>query len=83
MRRIDLNQKEDVKIEDIGMYLRLIQMDFQPDTDDELADLICQQFNVNCTAQDIRIYEQLHIEYEDYEKVSRMVENGNIEHLIE
>ena len=81
-----VGNRKRVKIEDIGMYLRLIQMDYQPDNNKELALLISENFNVYCVAKDIEIYEKLHVDYhedEDYEKLSRMVEYGNLEFKIE
>jgi hypothetical protein len=61
-------------------------MDYQPETNEELAKLISDNFNVNCTSRDIEVYETLHINYqsyEDYEKISRMIKNGNVEFEIE
>lgn len=67
-----ITERENVKLEDIGLYLRLVHMDFQPETYDEMANMICQQFNVNCTAQDVEAYEELHIQYEDMQKIECM-----------
>jgi hypothetical protein len=81
-----VGNRKRVKIEDIGMYLRLIQMDYLPVDNEELAQLISENFNVDCVTRDIEIYEKLHVDYhetEDYEKLSRMVENGNLEFEIE
>jgi hypothetical protein len=63
-----------VKIEDIGLYLRLIHMDYNPQSNEEMADLISEHFNVECYEKDIDVYESLHIQNEDYEKLSRMAE---------
>lgn len=81
-----IEEREHVKIEDIGMYLRLIHMDYEPKNNNELAELISENFNVICIARDIEVYETLHVnyqDYEDYEKLSRMIENGNVEFNIE
>lgn len=81
-----IENRERVKIEDIGLYLRLIHMDYLPVNNEELAELISENFNVDCIARDIEMYEKLHIEYqedEDYEKLSRMMEYGNLEFKIE
>lgn len=81
-----IENRERVKIEDIGLYLRLIHMDYLPVNNEELAELISENFNVDCVARDIEMYEKLHIEYqedEDYEKLSRMMEYGNLEFKIE
>lgn len=81
----DITQRERVKIEDMGTYLRLIQMDYQCDSDDQLASLISEQFNVDCRESDIQAYENLYKikEMEDYEKLSRMAKHGNVEYRIE
>jgi hypothetical protein len=73
-------ERENVNFEDIGMYLRLIHMDYQPETYDEMANMICEQFNVNCTARNIKAYEELHIEYEDMQKMECMSEIEFIEY---
>ena len=80
-----ITQRERVKVEDVGVYLKLIQMDYQCDSDDQLATLISEQFNVDCREQDIQAYENLYKlkEFEDYEKLSRMAEYGNVEYRIE
>jgi hypothetical protein len=75
-------QKERVKITDIGLYLRLIYMDYQPKNNKETAQLINECFNVECYEKDIEVYEALHVHNEDYEKLSRMSE-FNVEHEIE
>ena len=61
-------ERENVKLEEIGLYLRLIYIEAQPDSLDDMADMICDQFNVNCTAQDIEAYEALHVNYEQIKK---------------
>lgn len=71
-----------VQIEDIGMYLRLIHMDYQPKNNEETARLISEHFNVQCYSKDIEVYESLHVQNEDYEKLSRMTE-FNIEQELE
>lgn len=80
-----ITQRERVAVEDMGVYLKLIQMDYQCDSDDQLATLISEQFNVDCRESDIQGYENLYRikELEDHEKLSRMAQNGNVEHLIE
>lgn len=58
-------------------------MDYSPVSDEEMAYLISEQFNVDCTANDIMYYERLHIEMEDLEKIQRMSEYNYPEYLIE
>jgi len=81
--KLKTNKKQKVKLSEIGLYLRIIQMDYNPQSIQELAELIEEHFNVICTEEDIRYYEQLHQEQEDYEKLSRMIEFGNLEQYIE
>lgn len=71
-------QRENVKLEEIGLYLRLIYIEAQPDSLDDMADMICDQFNVNCTARDIEVYEELHV---PYEQMSRYYSEENREEI--
>lgn len=82
MEKLQSNQQR-VKLSEIGFYLRIIQMDYSPKSTREMAQLISEHFNVICIEEDIHYYEQLHQEQEDYEKLSRMMEFGNNEYLIE
>lgn len=75
--------KQKIKQSEIGLYLRIIQMDCSPSSTEEMAQLIEEHFNVICTEEDIRNYELLFQEQEDYEKLSRMMEFGNLEQYIE
>jgi len=83
MDRFKIIERQPVSLEDIGIYLRLIHMDYFPVSDEEMAYLISEQFNVDCTANDIMYYEKLHIEMEDLEKIQRMSEYNYPEYLIE
>ena len=85
MGEIKIIHRERVKLEDMGIYLTLIQQERPLDTDEQLANLISEQFNVDCRTEDIENYERLYRikEQEDYEKLSRMATHGNVEHLIE
>ncbi len=83
MDRFKIIERQPVSLEDIGIYLRLIHMDYSPVSDEEMAYLISEQFNVDCTANDIMYYERLHIEMEDLEKIQRMSEYNYPEYLIE
>jgi hypothetical protein len=71
-----------VKLNELGFYLKLINQEFGNKTNTEYAKLIEENFGIECTEKDICNYESLHIELEDYEKLSRMAKFGN-EHLIE
>lgn len=76
-------QRKRVSIYDLGLLLRIIYMDHSPKNNEELAELITMHFDVLCLPEDIEHYHQMHVDFEDYEKLSRMMENGNLEHLIE
>ena len=75
--------REKVKIEELGLFIKLINIDNPGCTIKQLAELISSNFNVICTIKNIIEYEALHLEIEDLEKISRMMENENVEHLIE
>ncbi len=68
---------------DIGLFLKLVKYDNPNLSNKEYASIISEEFNVICYESDILRYESLHIELEDYEKLSRMNNYGNLEHLIE
>lgn len=82
MSELKQGRRERVKLSDMGLYLRLIYMDYKPKNNEETAKLISENFNVECFTEDIDSYEALYICNEDYEKLSRMTE-FNVEHLIE
>lgn len=49
-------------MDEIGLYLRTIEAEYKPETNQERADLITQFFDVLCLVEDIEHYEQLHEE---------------------
>jgi len=53
-------------------------MEFNPENNKEMANYISEQFNVNCTEQDVDNYEKLYMyqDGEDYEKESRAMLYG-------
>jgi len=54
--------KPRVRLDEIGLYLRTIQAEYKPKTNQEMADLITQFFNVLCLPEDIEHYEALYQE---------------------
>lgn len=76
-----LNIKK-IEIGELGFYLRLVKSEYGIKSNEIYADLITENFGLLCTVEDIEDYERLHVEMEDYEKLSRMNED-NLEHLIE
>lgn len=69
-----ITKKPKVQLEDLGIYTQLIQWEYKPKNNKEMADLISEYFNVECYEKDIDIYEELHIENEDYERISRSID---------
>jgi hypothetical protein len=70
-----VKQRERVRMDEIGLYLRTIQLDYKPEDNQEMADLITQHFNVLCLVEDIEHYLELEHNHiiinEDYELDSR------------
>ena len=73
MKRV--NQRERVRLDEIGLYLRTIQLDYKPEDNQEMADLITKHFNVLCLVEDVEHYleleHDLNIINEDYELEDR------------
>lgn len=67
-----VNNLPRVRIDEIGMYLKTIELDYQPSNNTERAELITTHFNVCCLPEDIEHYEMLHRELaRDYELAAR------------
>jgi hypothetical protein len=68
-----VKQRERVRMDEIGLYLRTIQLDYKPEDNQEMADLITQHFNVLCLVEDIEHYLELEHNHiiQDYELDSR------------
>lgn len=69
-----------VRIEDLGLYIRTIQMDYKPKNNEQLAELISEHFNVICDEEDLEQYnvlydyhEELYKAHEDYELEDRRI----------
>lgn len=61
-----------VRQDEIGMYLRTIELDYKPNSNEERAELITKFFNVLCLVEDIEHHEMLHRELaRDYELAAR------------
>ena len=61
-----------VRQDEIGMYLRAIELDYSPNSNEERAKLVTTHFNVLCLVEDIEHYEILHKELaRDYELTAR------------
>lgn len=71
-----LLKESEVQLSDLGLYLKLISMEYPGvESAEELADLISKEFNVICTALDVKGYHQVCV-HEDYELESRRHEHG-------
>jgi hypothetical protein len=57
---MEVKQLPKVKLDELGMYLRTIYLDYKLTTNKERAELVTQFFNVLCTEEDIEHYEELH-----------------------
>lgn len=70
----NIKHKERVRLDELGVYLRTIELDYKPQDNQERADLISQFFNVICYKEDVDHYEQLSHRYHDWELESRREE---------
>jgi hypothetical protein len=70
---MNVESKPRVRMDEIGLYLRTIQLDYKPEDNQEMADLITQHFNVLCLVEDIEHYLELEHNHiiQDYELDSR------------
>lgn len=73
---METQQKSRVRMDEIGLFLRTIQSEYQPKTNQEMADLISHHFNVICLVEDINHYEELTTYHEqeieeDYELMGK------------
>ena len=61
-----------VRQDEIGMFLRTIELDYRPNSNKERAELITTHFDVLCLVEDIEHYEILHAQLaRDYELAAR------------
>ena len=64
-----------IRQDEIGMYLKAIELDYKPQNNQERAELITTHFHVLCLVEDIEHYEELHAQLNrDYELISRREE---------
>lgn len=59
------NTRRRVTLDELGLYLRTIELDYKPQDNQERADLISQFFNVLCYKEDVDHYEQLTHRHEE------------------
>lgn len=67
-----VNNLPRVRQDEIGMFLKTIELDYSPNSNAERAELISKHFNVCCLEEDVDHYEMLHRELaRDYELAAR------------
>lgn len=68
----DVKDLPRVRQDEIGMFLRAIELDYSPNSNEERAELVTTHFDVLCLVEDIEHYEMLHRELaRDYELAAR------------
>jgi hypothetical protein len=68
--------RERIRMDEIGLYLKTIELDYRPKDNAERADLITEHFPVLCLEEDIEQYEEMlyyndSIIEDDWETTSR------------
>jgi len=81
MKNIKTHKK--IELNEIGFYLRLIHQEYGQCSNLRYAQLIEENFDLVCTEQDVNNYQELHVQLEDFEKASRMIQYGYNEYDIE
>lgn len=78
MKNLKQKNLEEVKLEDLGLYIRTISIDYKPKNNKKMAELISDHFSVICTEENIEHYnilyehhEELVQHHEDFELESR------------
>ncbi len=71
-----MKKSKKVRMEDIGLYIRTITMDYNPKNQKELAELISEQFDVICTEEDIAHYDELNEQLMDQWEEFESLENN-------
>lgn len=55
MEKVEVKRR--VEFFELGLFLKTIELDFKPSTNEERAKLVSQHFNVICAVEDIEMYE--------------------------
>jgi hypothetical protein len=68
--------RQRVRMDEIGLYLKTIELDYRPKDNEERANLITEHFPVLCLEEDIEQYEEMmyyndSIVEDDWETTSR------------
>ena len=60
----NISEKPRVRQDEIGLYIRTIELDYRVNSNQELADLITHFFNVLCLEEDIVNYKSITNDWE-------------------
>lgn len=60
----NISEKLRVRQDEIGLYIRTIELDYKVTSNQELADLITHFFNVLCLEEDIINYKSISYDWE-------------------
>lgn len=60
------SNKERIRLDELGLYLRTVELDYKPVDNKERAELISELFNVICYEEDVDHYEQLNRSYQEF-----------------
>ena len=55
-------KRKKVQLNEIGLYIRLIYLDYKVQSPSHLATLITEHFNKECSVEDIKKYEQIYLD---------------------
>jgi hypothetical protein len=62
----NIDNRSRIRLDELGLYLRTIEIDYKPKDNKERAELITQFFNVICYEEDVDHYEQLTHSYQEF-----------------
>jgi hypothetical protein len=60
----NISEKPRVRQDEIGLYIRTVELDYRVNSNQELADLITHFFNVLCLEEDIINYKSITNDWE-------------------
>jgi hypothetical protein len=78
----NIQNRQRVSFEELGLYLRTIELEYKPKDNQERADLITEFFNVICLVEDIENYESLWHKYTE-EKSQQKEERCEFDYELE
>jgi hypothetical protein len=60
----NISEKPRVRQDEIGLYIRTIELDYRVNSNQEMADLITHFFNVLCLEEDVVEYKSIAYDWE-------------------